>query len=38
MTIDGLTFLKMNEKGVEDYSEGLSFIVDAGMNILVFTG
>ena len=36
-TVNGVTFLSLDHPGVEDYSEGPSFIVEAGMNVKVFT-
>merc|ERR1712038_2222228 len=36
LTQNGITYLWFSEQGVEDYSEGTSFIVPAGMNVKVF--
>ena len=35
--MNGVTYLSFGEQGVQDYSEGPSFIVPSGVNALIFS-
>jgi len=35
-TVNGVTYLSFGGQGVQDYSEGPSFVVPSGVNALIF--